>query len=74
MNAARRWSAQDAWMIGALVVAAIYAFWPAWSDLYLQAARRTDNGYIFLVPIVAFSLAWIRRCCSDAAIWCRLWD
>lgn len=61
MNAYRTWNSRDAWVVGALIAAALYAFWPAWTDLYLQAERRTDNGYIFLVPVVAAYLAWLRR-------------
>lgn len=55
------WRWNDLWILGALVAAAVVAFWPAWTDIYLQAARRTDNGYIFLVPVVAGYLAWLRR-------------
>ena len=57
----RSWRSGDLWIIGALVVAAVAAFWPAWLDIYLQAAKRTDNGYIFLVPFVAGYLVWLRR-------------
>jgi exosortase len=48
-------------MVGALVAAAVVAFWSAWSDIFVQAVRRTDNGYILLVPFVAAYLAWLRR-------------
>jgi exosortase len=57
----RNWRSGDLWILGVLAAAAISAFWPAWIDIYLQAARRTDNGYIFLVPFVAAYLAWLRR-------------
>lgn len=61
MTRNRTWSANDAWVLGALMVAAVLAFLPAWSDIYLQATRRTDNGYILLVLPVAGYLAWLRR-------------
>jgi exosortase len=57
----RHWRSGDLWILGVLAAAALSAFWPAWIDIYLQAARRTDNGYIFLVPLVAAYLAWLRR-------------
>lgn len=60
-HAQSAWSAGDLWIAGALVTAALLAFSAAWSDIYLQAARRTDNGYIFLVPAVAGFLVWLRR-------------
>ena len=55
------WSWSDLWIVGALVVTAFAAFSAAWNDMYLQASRRTDNGYIFLVPLVAGYLVWLRR-------------
>ena len=61
MTSQRHWRNSDLWIVGALLAAAVAAFWPAWVDIYLQAARRTDNGYIFLVPFVALYLAWLRR-------------
>lgn len=61
MTTRHAWRSNDLWILGALVVAAVVAFLPAWSDIYLQASRRTDNGYIVLVPLVAAYLAWLRR-------------
>ncbi len=61
MTAQRNWRSGDLWILGVLAAAACSAFWPAWIDIYLQAARRTDNGYIFLVPFVAAYLVWLRR-------------
>jgi exosortase len=58
---ARQWSWNDLWIFGALIAAALLAFWSAWTDIYLQASKRTDNGYIFLVPFVAAYLVWLRR-------------
>lgn len=61
MTTQRHWRSGDLWILGVLAAAALSAFWPAWIDIYLQASRRTDNGYIFLVPFVAAYLAWLRR-------------
>lgn len=57
----RAWNWSDAWILGGLAAAAIVAFGSEWSDISLQALRRTDNGYILLVPLVAGYLAWLRR-------------
>ncbi len=61
MTSTRVWKRNDLWIFGALLAAAVLAFWSAWVDIYLQASRRTDNGYVFLVPFVAAYLAWLRR-------------
>ncbi|MFM7134534.1 MAG: exosortase/archaeosortase family protein [Planctomycetota bacterium] len=47
-------------MLGALIAASVFAFRSGWQDIYIQASKRVDNGYIFLVPLVAAYLAWIR--------------
>lgn len=56
-----RLDARDLALGLALAAASVVAFWPAWRDLALQVTRREDNGYIYLVPAIAFSLAWLRR-------------
>lgn len=58
---AKHWRLHDLWILGGLVAAAVLAFWTTWSDIFVQAVRRTDNGYILLVPLVAAYLAWLRR-------------
>ena len=58
---AKSWRLHDLWVLGGLVAAAVAAFSSAWSDILVQAVRRTDNGYILLVPLVAAYLGWLRR-------------
>src|SRR5271154_5965976 len=50
-------------VIGAVVMGAlgVLAMLPAWQDIYLIAARDEENSHIFLVPIVALYLIWVRR-------------
>ncbi|MEQ8317571.1 MAG: exosortase/archaeosortase family protein [Phycisphaerales bacterium] len=43
------------------VVAAVFACFPAWRDIYMTATTDPDNGYIVLVPAVAGWLALCRR-------------
>ena len=57
----KAWRLNDLWVLGVLVTAAILAFSSIWNDILVQAVRRTDNGYILLVPAVAAYLAWLRR-------------
>jgi len=33
----------------------------AWKDIYLIASKDEENGHIFLVPLVALYLVWVRR-------------
>ncbi len=56
-----RWRLSDLLLALVLAAASVVALWPAWRDLVLQVSRRADNGYIYLVPAVALSLAWLRR-------------
>jgi exosortase len=56
-----RWRLSDLLLALVLAAASVVALWPAWRDLVLQVSRREDNGYIYLVPAVALSLAWLRR-------------
>lgn len=55
------WSPAQWAMLGLLVLGAIWACLPAWSDIGRQALRRSDAGYILLVVPVAMYLFWIRR-------------
>jgi exosortase len=58
---ARTWTSRDLWVVAALVLASVVAFLPAWTELAREILRREDNGYILIVPFVAFYLGWIRR-------------
>jgi exosortase len=60
-GAASRWTSSDALLVLALVAGSVVAFEAGWSDIYVQAVKRTDNGYILVVPFVAAYLAWLRR-------------
>lgn len=55
------WTPPQVATLVALVALAIYACWPAWSDIGLQASKRSDAGYIYLVPFVGGYLFWLRR-------------
>lgn len=55
------WSTSRFAMMGLLVAAAVWACLPAWQDIFHQALRRSDAGYILLVLPVAGYLFWIRR-------------
>jgi len=44
--------------MGALGVAVTF---DAWKDIYLIASKDEENGHIFLVPLVALYLVWVRR-------------
>jgi exosortase len=50
-------------LIGAIAMAAIgvAATFEAWNDIYNLAYKDEENSHIFLVPIVAFWLVWVRR-------------
>jgi exosortase len=56
-----RWRSSDLLVLLALVAVSVFAFSSGWSDIYVQAVKRTDNGYILVVPLVAGYLAWLRR-------------
>ncbi len=55
------WSSRDAWILAALLGLSALAFGAAWQQLVLEIIRKSDNGYIFVVPFVVAFLAWIRR-------------
>ena len=57
----RSWTAAQVALLGALVAAGVWACWPAWIDIWQQATRRSDAGYVLLVPFVAGYLFWLRR-------------
>ncbi|MFN0132409.1 MAG: exosortase/archaeosortase family protein [Phycisphaerales bacterium] len=49
--------------LGALAMACvgIYATWGAWKDIYDIAWNDAESSHIFLVPIVAAWMFWVRR-------------
>lgn len=44
--------------MGALGVAVTF---PAWKDIYLIASKDEESSHIFLAPLVALILVWVRR-------------
>ena len=58
---ASRWAARDVWLLGTLIVLAVYAFRGPWAELANEVLRREDNGYVFIVPLAAGYLFWLRR-------------
>jgi exosortase len=56
-----RWNAWHA--LGAVVMAAlgVLATLPAWSDIFLIAWNDEEYSHIFLVPLVAIWMVWVRR-------------
>ncbi|MEX0652480.1 MAG: exosortase/archaeosortase family protein [Phycisphaeraceae bacterium] len=44
-----------------LLLAAVAAAWPAWADMVHIARRDEEASHIWLVPVVAAWLAWVRR-------------
>jgi exosortase len=49
--------------LAALVMAllGVLATWPAWADIYHIASVDEEYSHIFIVPLVAFYLVWVRR-------------
>jgi exosortase len=39
----------------------VLATLPAWQDIYQIASKDEENSHIFLVPVVALYLVWVRR-------------
>ena len=47
---------------------AILSTWDAWADIYDMARKDEEYSHIFLVPIVAACMVWVRR---DRVRYCR---
>ncbi|MFZ9881482.1 MAG: exosortase/archaeosortase family protein [Phycisphaerales bacterium] len=57
------WTPKYVLIAACLMAASVVAFRGGWSDIWVQATKRADNGYILLAPFVALWLAhlrWIR--------------
>ena len=52
------WHAAGAALMAALGIAATH---PAWADMYLIAYNDEEYSHIFLVPLVALWMVWVRR-------------
>jgi exosortase len=53
------WALWCAW--GVVVVFVVLAMREAWQDMYRIASKDEEQSHIFLVPIVAVWMAWVRR-------------
>ena len=56
-----QWTARDGWMLAALLALSLFAFRGPWAELLNEISRREDNSYIFVAPLVALYLLWLRR-------------
>jgi exosortase len=45
----------------AMTCVGVIATWPSWADIFTFAARDEEASHIFLVPIVAAWMAWVRQ-------------
>ncbi len=45
----------------AMSLVGVIATWPSWLDIFTLAARDEEASHIFLVPIVAVWMAWVRQ-------------
>ncbi|HEY1683558.1 MAG TPA: exosortase/archaeosortase family protein [Tepidisphaeraceae bacterium] len=62
MNAALwRWSKWH--LLGACLmgIAGVLATWATWADIYHLASNDEEYSHIFLVPVIALCLIWVRR-------------
>ena len=57
----RGWSDSRIITAMVLVAASVVVSFDAWKDIYRIAARDEESSHIFLVPVVAASLYWVRR-------------
>jgi len=55
------WTGQHLFALIGLVAIGFYVTFDAWLDIFLIATRDQEASHIFLVPIVAGWLAWVRR-------------
>lgn len=57
----RSWRFIDGVLLVALPALAIAATWPLWVAIFTRASNDEEQSHIFLAPIVAAWLFWIRR-------------
>jgi len=67
------WSVWHGVAAVALAAAGVYATFDAWADIYRVMLKDEESSHIFLVPIVAAILVWIRRrrlrFCRPTGLW-----
>lgn len=61
MNDRRSWRFVDGVLLIGLTALAIVATWPTWVEIFTRALRDEEQSHVFLAPVVAAWLFWIRR-------------
>jgi exosortase len=56
-----RWTAREVLAALGLVALGFAATWPAWSDMAWIASRDEEQSHVWLVPLIAAWLVWMRR-------------
>jgi exosortase len=56
-----RWTAWHALAAAFMAALGVAATFPAWADMYLIAYNDEEYSHIFLVPLVALWMVWVRR-------------
>lgn len=56
-----RWTAWHVTAATFMGTLAVLATWDAWSDIFLIARRNEEYSHIFLVPLVAAAMIYVRR-------------
>ena len=56
-----RWTAWHLAAAALLACAGVLATWDAWEDIFHIATVDEENSHIFLVPVVAVWMVWVRR-------------
>jgi exosortase len=56
-----RWTAWHALAAAVMAALGVAATYPAWADMYLIAYNDEEYSHIFLVPLVALWMVWVRR-------------
>lgn len=58
----RSWKFTDGLLLAALIALAVGASWDIWTDIFIgYAMRDAEQSHIFLAPVVALWLGWVRR-------------
>lgn len=55
------WGFLDGSLAVGLAALAVAATWPTWKDIFTLASRSAEQSHIFLAPIIAVWLFWVRR-------------
>ena len=55
------WTSTRLWAALAMGVLGVVVTFPAWADIYQIARNDEESSHVFLVPLVAAWLVWVRR-------------